>query len=124
MFHYATTRDYSKGEDENLEDDKDEEAYEAYWREVLEDEENENMNTENTSISNLADESREETPENITPPPKLLLRFKEVHCTALLTRETNFHFACYHLVSNKNTLNGICFNLVWSIWIMTKIHNK
>lgn len=94
MFYYATTRDYSKDEDENWDDD---EAFEAYWREFLGEDEEEDVNTENSSSAgtddntgivttgtpSLADGSSEETPENIPPPPKLSLRFKEVHCTTL-----------------------------------------
>lgn len=94
MFYYATTRDYSKDEDENSDDD---EAFEAYWREFLGEDEEENVNTENGSSAGTDDNpdivttgtpasvdvSSEETPENIPPRPKLSLRFKEVHCTTL-----------------------------------------
>lgn len=100
VFYYATTRDYSKDEDENL-DEKDEEAYEEFWRQFLEEEEkeNENANTEEsgnsagaddntntvtTGTTGLTDGSSEETPVNVTPRVKLSLRFKEVHCATLL----------------------------------------
>lgn len=111
MFHYATTRDYSKDVDENWDYEKDEEAYEEYWREFLEEDErgNTNADTENTNnngtddntdivmtaATGVADRSSEENPENITPRPKLSLRFKEVRCTFfyfLISSETNFPF--------------------------------
>lgn len=108
MFHYATTRDYSN-KDENWDEEKEEEAFETYWRGVLglDEEENIDTSTENgtnagtdsdtnnvtTRTTGLVDGSSEETPEIITPPLKLSLRFKEVHCTTLLALRQIFSFS-------------------------------
>lgn len=72
MFHYACTRDYSKDDGENWEND--EEAYEEFWRWFLVEDEKENTSAD-------AEGSSEETPENLPPRPKLSLRFQEVNCT-------------------------------------------
>ncbi|XP_075880480.1 protein-glutamine gamma-glutamyltransferase E-like [Nelusetta ayraudi] len=81
VFHYATTRDYSKDDYDYYDYEKYEEEYEEYWRELLEEEENTNADTEeninNAGTAGSADRSSEENPENITPRPKLSLQFKE-----------------------------------------------
>lgn len=113
VFHYATTRDYSKDDDENWDCENDEEAYEEYWREVLGEDEEENTNnagtdnntnTEMTGTTGLVDGSSEEKPEAVPPRPKLSLRFKEVCCTLLTLMQISILPVIFYIKTKTHSM--------------------